>query len=556
MNRTDLRSSLRDAIINPFIILLALVVIVSLSSLKNSFFSGDDDFLIVNNPWIHLSLKDIPMLFTKPLGYFSSGHIEESKALFYRPMLQVLYAFNSRLWGINPVGFHLTNIAFHLLSAWFIYKIGLLLFDNDKTVSLIAASLFAAHPVNNEVLHRVAMNENIYGFFVISSIYFFIKGKRTLSWLFFVLALFSKESAVMLPFVLCILSVQRSGLKKGLTTVAPFALGVAAYFLLRLMIINYSLLWGRQLPLPLLPKVLTMSAAFFDYVRLLIIPYPLYPFYPARLYPSLLQPKALAGILTIIAFSFLAFRLRKDRATFFLLTSTVIFLLPVILKVNTFPIYTDMTYIAERFLYVPAMIFSLFISAFLARRANVSARKYITAGLIATVVLFAVITASSGSIWENDATFNNRLLKDAPDSAIADIFRGDTYYRQGKLNESVAAYKSAFRPNTSFNKQLATYYDQYMTDKSVGETRLVSQSRSSDISGLWKYQPDFADIHFALGRVYMTQGDIDRAIRKFRVTLALQPYNSTARRYLAEAYMKEGKFDRARKEFNILLERK
>jgi tetratricopeptide (TPR) repeat protein len=558
MDRTSLKADLRNALANPYIILLALVVLVSASSLKNSFISGDDTNLIVNNYKVNLSLEKVPLMFSKPLGFLSNDHENSYARLnapYYRPMLQVLYALNYAIWGVNPVGFHLTNIMFHLFNAIIVYKIGLLLFNQDKKISIVAACLFAVHPVNNELLHRVAMNENMYGFFVITSLYFFLNKKTFLSYFAFALALLSKESAIVLPLAICLFSVRNNGLKKGIVSMAPFILIVAVYFVLRLMIINFNLMTGIALAIPIFPRILTMAAAFFDYLRLLIIPYPLSPYYPARIYMSLLQPKVIAAIAVVVAFCFLLLRLRKDRAMFFLLLSLSIFLMPVILKVDTFPLDTEVAYIAERFLYVPAMFFSLFVAALAFKGAPDSAKKYVIAGLTMIIVVFTSITASSSGVWENYTTFCDKLSKDAPDSAIAHSHKGTIFIQEGKLNEAINEYTAAFNPNPSFIKDLSTYYDYYKDNRSVGKILFSNGKRPSSTVKLYRYQPVFADLHFALGRIYLMQGDIDRAIRKFRVASVLQPDNTDAHLYLANAYMRKKDFDSARKEFRYVLKK-
>lgn len=529
--------------IRPAIILLSLVVLVSAHSLKNPFFSGDDEVLIVDNPRIDLPIKELPSIFTNTLPAPNGG-----QSLFYRPVLQLLYSINYKIWGPNPVGFHFINIMFHWLCAIFVYKIGIILFKGKKLISLIGASLFAVHPVNNEPLFRAPLNENIYGLFMIVSVYFFIRERRYLSLLTFAFALLSKESAVMLPFALCILSIHERGFKKGIASMSPYVGIMAIYFIIRLNVADSF--WGYSIPQPLPARIFTMAAALFDYVRLLIIPYPLHPFYTARLYTSLLQPKVLAGMATLTVFFFLALKLRKDKAMIFLMSSPFILLVPVIAKVNTFPLgWLDRLYIAERFLYVPAMAFSLFISAFSFSLAGEGAKKYLLVGWTAVVIVFSGITFSTGKTWESDATPLERITADAPDSALAHCHRGDVLFMQGRLNEAINEYEAAFYPDPSFYEGVKLQYD-----KSGGKI-LAGEGKTFNAGYLTNYLPTFAVVHFALGRVYLVQGDLDRAIRKFRVALILKPGLHGARHYLAEAYMKNGQYDRAGEEFHLIMRR-
>ena len=65
------------------------------------------------------------------------------------------------------------------------------------------------------------------------SLYFFLPGKKYLSLFTFALALLSKETAIMLPFALVILSIDRKGLNKGLLAMIPCVILVGAYLILR-----------------------------------------------------------------------------------------------------------------------------------------------------------------------------------------------------------------------------------------------------------------------------------------------------------------------------------
>lgn len=256
----------------PYIILALLVAVAFANSLQNQFV-WDDHALIIDLP-----LKEIPSTFTTPL--WKMAGFNEYQQTYYRPVTFIFYALNYKIWGMNPIGFHLSDIALHLISAIVLYKIGLLLLNNDTLISLIGASIFAVHPVNNEPVGRAASHEVILGFFIILSIYFFLKEKRYLSWIAYSFALFSKEAAVMLPFALLTLSTHKKGIKRGVIEIMPYIALVGIYLVIRAAIV--SAVFGETVHQPAYTRMLTMAAAAFDYIRLLIIPYPLSPFYAAR----------------------------------------------------------------------------------------------------------------------------------------------------------------------------------------------------------------------------------------------------------------------------------
>lgn len=536
-------------LLKPYIILMLLVVLASANSLKNSFLNIDDNYFIVDNPKINLPLKEIPSVFLTPLGKIHDSTGSQSNYIYYRPVLNLLYAFNYKIWGLNPVGFHLTNIMLHFISSIFLYRTGLFLFDNNKLISLMAAAIFAVHPVNHEALSRVALNEPVYGLFIIISLYFFLKGNRYFSLSAFFLALLSKESAVMLPFALVLLAYHKQGFKGGWITMRPYAILTVIYLILRAMFTDTF--GGNEVQQPAFAQILTMAVAASDYIKLLIIPYPLSPFYPARLYTSIYEPRVLLAISILILVSLLIFKLRKDKTMFFLLTFPFIMLAPVIFRVNTFPLGLDLVYIAERFLYVPAMTFSLFISAYAVKLAEEKTEKYVVAGWISIVIVFILIMTSANKMWENDSSIAKKITMESPDSAIAHQYLGNVYFNQRRFDEAIREFKANFAPNYSFYKYIQEYTKR-QANSSSGKIYNV-QGGEFDLRVFKEYAPGFAVIHFDLGRVYLAQGDIEKASRKFKVATILSPDFVEAHYNLGNVYQKQGKFSDAIKEYETVL---
>ncbi|MFA4830049.1 MAG: tetratricopeptide repeat protein [Thermodesulfovibrionales bacterium] len=567
----------KDLLINPYIILLLLVVLAFANSLQNSFV-WDDGPLIVYNPGINMPFKEMPSIFLTPLWKIGTGS-SESPQIYYRPVVTMLFVLNYKIWGLNPAGFHLTSIIFHLIIAIVLYKTGLLLFNNDKLASLISASIFAVHPVNNEPVGRAASGEVIFGFFVILSLYFFLKEKKYLSWIAFSLSLLSKETAVMLPFALVILSIDKKGLKKGAIEVLPYAFIVGLYLMLRMTVVNTVL--GDEVGQPVLTRLLTMIVATFDYIRLLIIPYPLNPIYPGRWYTSISQPKVLLATLIVISILVLAIKIRRNKTMLFLLSSTFIMLLPVILRVNAFPsakssFYT--AYIAERFLYAPLMFFSLFSAGSAITLLKDKRRSYLATGWIMVLIVFIPITIVSNKIWKDNLTLFGKIVKESPDSPYVLTYLGNAYYENEQLAEAVKEYKKVLGLNPDpeialtvrinlgtiyikqgrfdeaireFNANLKPMPDAHKFDNVHSRQGALNQA---DINKtFWEYQPCFADTHFNLGLVYLAQGHIDKAARKFKVATILSPDFAEAHYSLGNIYQKQGKFSDAIKEYETVL---
>lgn len=530
-----------DTVLKPYIILLLLVALAFANSLQNSFL-WDDLGLIVDNPKIELPLKEIFSVFTIPLWKMAG----EAVQTYYRPMVSLLFILDYKIWGLNPVGFHLTNIFLHIIAAIVLYRIGLFLFakeKNAKLISFLAASLFAIHPAHNEPIGRAASGEVIFGFFIIISLYFFLRDKKYLSWLTFFLALMSKEAAVMLPFALIILSFDKKGLKKGLLAIIPYIILAGIYIVIRAIFADSVL--GDNVKRPLFTRLITMAVAALDYVKLFLIPYPLSPHYPERWYTSILELKAIFAIFVLISMVAFAFKLKKDRVMLFLLSFPFIMLAPVVWRANTFPVELESVYIAERFLYVPVMLFSLLISAYAVRLAGEKSKNHLIVGWTLIIFIFTGITVSSNTIWKDNSALYTKIIQVYPDTAFAHNNLGDTYIKQGHINEAIKEFKTAISLKPDLGRAYYNLGNAYVEQGHINEAIIEYKTAIR----LW---PGYADTHYNLGNIYAKQNSLSEAIKEYTITIRLRP-DADAHNNLGVVYLNQGLTDEAMIEFKKAL---
>jgi hypothetical protein len=181
--------------------LLLLFMLCSFSGLillpsPESSFLADDYRLILHcgfqNP------LEIWTLFTQNWGGTSHD------GGYYRPIPAVTYAIDYWLWDWNPWGFRFTNLFIHLLN--------IALFDlfvrrliGDGRVSIIAAAIFALHPIHTPAIFWIAARSDLLAcFFLLAGCIFeFSKQSRIIpATICFFLALLSKEMAITFPLLL------------------------------------------------------------------------------------------------------------------------------------------------------------------------------------------------------------------------------------------------------------------------------------------------------------------------------------------------------------------
>ena len=74
---------------------------------------------------------------------------------FYRPLGQLTFAVDYRIWGLRPLGYHLTNTLLHLSCVVLTWHLARRLFQSPAH-ALIAATVFALHPVHTEAVTWVS----------------------------------------------------------------------------------------------------------------------------------------------------------------------------------------------------------------------------------------------------------------------------------------------------------------------------------------------------------------------------------------------------------------
>jgi len=182
---------------------LALVTLAIYSPVRNhAFVNYDDDDYVTHNSHIRAGLSWQSVEWALTATAQSNWH----------PVTWISHAADCQLFGLDPSGHHLTNLALHTLNALLLFFL-LVSVTGATWRSFTVAALFALHPINVESVAWVAERKN-----VLSTFFFLIalgaygryaKKPGVFRYLIlvgaFVLALSSKPMVVTLPFALLLL---------------------------------------------------------------------------------------------------------------------------------------------------------------------------------------------------------------------------------------------------------------------------------------------------------------------------------------------------------------
>jgi hypothetical protein len=174
------------------LVILTFTAVVYLPALENGFVSLDDKKYIVNNSLIHgFSLRNIRIIFTQSFD----GN--------YHPLILLSLAANYFFSGLDPLPYHATNIAFHLINTSLVFLF-LYLLTGSKKIAVVGGMLFGIHASHVESVAWISSRKNlIYAMFYLASLSAYVQYVRQgcksfyIGSLFlFILALLSKGQAV------------------------------------------------------------------------------------------------------------------------------------------------------------------------------------------------------------------------------------------------------------------------------------------------------------------------------------------------------------------------
>lgn len=507
-----------------------LALLANLNVVQNGF--GWDDELIVPTlavpeHWWSLFLPDS-----------TSALSGKENVPYFRPLVSVSYLLDHRVWGDNPFGFHLSNLLAHLLNTALVFFLAKALVGEHKVRSypllpLLAASLFAVHPVHADAVAWIAGRNDVFcTTFMLASLIFYLRFHRTGRWtphglamLAFVLALLTKETAVgLLPlfpladYLAMPLPSDRPGRSEpadqsrtkastawriALRTLVPLAL-VALYFLQRHVQISRPL--GDAAPDRFLavPSLLKLLGALGLYLKTLLFPYPHQPFIAAL--PSSIFYLIFAGLAFFFLVSVFLFVLRRrDHLQTIALAWTLTLLAPA-LAVAVLPVAATLA--AERYLYAPSAGFLILLAGWgekgwdrlSAAFAHASSRLRMAAGLLFLSLLSAGAATSwtRNAVWKTPVAFWEAAVENAPQAGMPHGNLGIRYVRMGRYQDAEEQFKAGI--------------------ERMGSAR------------------EGIDIMVSLGELYTLQKQYPKAESFLKAALDLDPGNQDVDWHLAELY--------------------
>lgn len=555
--------------------IVMVVAIVSsapfLPALWNDFVDWDDYENLVSNPHYRgLGWTQLGWMFTT----FHMGH--------YQPLSWVTFGTDYLLWGINPLGYHLTNIILHGSSAAFFYCISRKLLALARSVSAedrsaelslsaaFAALLFAIHPLRVEsVAWATERRDVLSGLFFILTIYCYLRANTIASmpsrrWMrlalvAYILSLLSKAIGITIPLVLLLLDIyplrrlpwnprkwRGPGVRGVLHEKSPFVF-VAIPFALLALLSQQQAAAFRSLEIHDVGS--RLGQAFFGasfYLWKTLLPVNLSPLYEIPPDFSRWDPSIVAGAAATVALTF-GFYLLRNRWPPGLACwlYCIVVLAPVLGMVQSGP-----QLVADRYSYLACLSWAvlgggvLFCSmqSRLGQRSNGRAGLAAPMAAIGIMIVLAVLTWKQTEVWRDTGALWSHVLRLEPNSSIAHYNLGKFLATQGKYGEAIAHYRQALniRPeDTDARNNLGL----------VLAVRGEVEASLQEFQKTVQIDPNHARAYFNMGRVVARQGDYETAIRNFHRALELKPNEAEIHVALGNVLATQGDLGAATRRF-------
>lgn len=505
----ETHSMFRSFLICGLLVILILAVYWQVGT--HDFLNFDDDQYITANPYIAngLTRESVSWAFTSVQNFN------------WHPLTWLSHALDIDLFGMNPRGHHLMNVAIHsagtiiLFAALFSLTAGL-------WQSAFVAALFALHPLHVESVAWAAERKDVLsGMFWFLTLLFYSRyadlrrcGKPALisylaALLAFFLGLMSKPMLVTLPIILFLIDywpLQRVGpnlqnqpaVSVRIMEKIPFIIGSLASCFIT---IHAQKIGGSMIQLNVIPMIVRLQNAlvsYREYLSSIFYPHDLAVLYPFTM-PIPLQQTIVSSLMLFAVSLICCVTYRRSP---YLLTGWLWFLVTLVPVIGIIQVGNQA--MADRYMYIPATGIFIMITwgatdirnVFFPPSAGLSGKRLVFNTVfhaipVAIILLCLVSSWRQTAYWKNNITLYNRALQVTTNNHIIHYNLGVTYRKAGKRAASLQEFEKA----------------------------LVINPRDADIRTMYAY-------------TLAESGNIDAAIIEFRRTISLHPDYIVARNYL------------------------
>ena len=512
------------------------------------------------------------------------------------------------LFGLNPAGYHLVNLLFHVLNTVLLFLVLRRMTKATWPCAFVAA-LFAIHPLHVEsvawVVERKDVLSTFFWMLTMGAYSYYVEQKTVQRYafvvLFFILGLMSKPMLVTLPFVLLLLDfwpLQRfteaipapripaaeikpevSGKKKKSrkkdaekaaaavkvsevtkpadqefkwSLIYPLLLEKVPLFVLAILssVVTYLAAHssGTVPSLDVLTPSVRIGNAFVSYVVYIgkmIVPVNLAVFYP---HPgNVVLWQVLGAAIFLIALTSVV--IWKAKKLPYLATGWCWYLGTLLPVIGIIQAGTQA--MADRYTYVSLIgLFIIIAWGIPELLKNWKHRQEILAALsVLSLLVFSVITWNQAGYWKNSITLFDHVLEVTHNNWLITNNRGLAYKNLGDYPQAIKDFDEAIRIKPEYAE---AYYNRGLAHKALGN----AGQAIADYSRAIRIKPNMAEAYNNRGNAYGESGDCNQALMDFNAALEINPSFAEAYMNRGNAYNCLGNYQQAIEDYGRAIEKK
>ncbi|MFH0969416.1 MAG: tetratricopeptide repeat protein [Patescibacteria group bacterium] len=531
---------------HPFFWITLIISIAYFSTLFYGLVYLDDNVLVKNDYQYDKNLSNIFQAFGEDI--FRMPHQGGS---FYRPIERITFILDAQL-GEGALVFmsHFTNVLLHIASVFLLF-VFLVKLNIKKETALLLSLIFSVHPLTAQTVSFIpGRNDSLLAVFVFPALIFFMNFLRNPKrkyylWhlIFFALALFTKETAAVLPLICGVYILIFSGIgkiiadrKKYLYLLAGWGSVLLFWFLVRRAVLNNFI---GNADYHIVPSIIKNLPSLLPAIGKIILPFSL------SVFPAMKDMAMIYGTISLIllAIWFILAKNKNYKMIFFGASWFFLFILLTLIKpADTVPDFS------ENRIYLPMFGF-IFVFLGLGKikfpgaSGNKEGNQRVQENAIFIISLLLIIVFSSVTIYRNKyykdrLSFWNNAVETSPSFAFNHNNLGAMYYLDKNLNAAEPEFKKALelnpREKMAHNNLGLIYMDE-------GNFEKAEEEYNKEI----EINPSYDNAYFNRGLLYYKMGRKEGAEKDWKMTLAINPNYDNALYNLAVYYYEEKNFKEA-----------
>jgi tetratricopeptide (TPR) repeat protein len=544
--------------------LLTATAVVYWQVREHQFLNYDDNIYITENPHIQVGLNAEGIKWAFTSGYAANWH----------PLTWLSHMADVDLFGLNPAGHHLMNLAIHLASSLMLFLVMRTMTVNQWASWFIAA-VFALHPLHVESVAWAAERKDVLSTLlwmaVLWSYVRYVKDRKR-GWYmamlaFYALGLMSKPMLVTLPFVLLLMdywplertelvqpakrkrehNARKTNAERDLWVSLvieklPLLAMAAASSIVTLLVQRGSGAVQSWVALSLTSRIANAVVSYCRYLIKTIWPFDLAVYYP---HPGHWPPWSVAmSAVILIAISGIAARERRRKP--YLAVGWLWYIVTLAPVIGIVQVGSQS--MADRYMYLPliglTIMFACSAVELVESRPTIK-NLIMSTGSVIPIALM-VITWRQVSFWNNSATLFEHAINVTNNNWMAHNNLGVELLKRKRVDEALYHYSEAQRLNPNFAVA------HFNMAAALAEKGQLDDAIPNYMKAL-RINPDYPEVHNNLGMALHLKGSLDEAVEQYREALRIKPEYLEAQNNLAGALLDQGKHDEAIAHYQELL---